>query len=126
MTLNTSLNDLISMSGCHPKCDYKRYKFKQSVQEKIVWKADYMSSFFLAIKKPSIHILNQYYKYDWETFVGDFGSYLGLFLGWSLLSILGNVHLWFRRLIDCFKREKNKIKISENKICQDVHQDLNF
>jgi hypothetical protein len=31
--------------------------------------------------------LREFYVYDWVTFFGDMGSYIGLLLGWSFLSI---------------------------------------
>ena len=48
-----------------------------------------------------------------------FGSYLGLFLGWSLLSISGDIPVWFTWLKESFKKVFRKSNISEHE-SQDI------
>ena len=81
------------------------FRMEPGTGKKIDWLVDFNSSLYLGPKNPAFVKSQEYYRYNIENFVGDFGSYLGLFLGWSILSIVGNVPLWFKRLTDCCKKK---------------------
>ena len=49
-----------------------------------------MSSFYLDTGTSYQRVIESY-RYNAETVMGDFGSYLGLFLGWSILSLAGGL-----------------------------------
>ena len=52
------------------------------------------------------------YEYGTSELIADFGSYLGLFLGWSLLTITQDIPAGLRWLRDIFKTLINKHKPS--------------
>jgi hypothetical protein len=111
------------MSGCAPKCQHLKFVYNPGTEQKIDWQVNFNSSFFLGPKNPSFTQIQEYYQYDYADFVGDFGSYLGLFLGWSFFSILENVPVWFKRLKDCFQRkEPVHLEKVENQILNDIYQ----
>jgi hypothetical protein len=59
--------------------------------------------FFLSYKK--VELTQEHITYQWENFVADFGGYLGLLLGASLLDIYD---LMFKGIKNIWKYLKNK------------------
>ena len=90
--------DLIVTTGCQPKCRLRKFIYEEKSSEEIVWKHDWISAFYLEPKTVSYTKINEHYLYQLEDFIGDFGSYLGLFLGWSLVSVCSLLVYYVRRI----------------------------
>ena len=63
------------------------YNYDIKSNEKIDWDTNYTAAFYLEPLSQSYESSVEYYSYDTGDLMGDVGGYLGLFLGWSLLSI---------------------------------------
>ena len=104
----TSAKNLTKVTGCLTKCKYTRHDYQEQANEAVKWKTDWISSFYLMPKSASSEYIEEYYEYKFGDLLADFGSYLGLFLGWSLLSISRDVPVWLTWLKNIFKRVFNK------------------
>ena len=81
----------------------------------------WVSSFFLLPKAAAVKHIVETYKFTYSDLIADFGSYVGLFLGWSLLSISKDIPVWFIGATQLFKKfmkkddsdreENNELKI---------------
>ena len=78
--------------------------------ENVDWRRNWISSFFLGPDSPSHEKAVEYLSYDLQDLVGDIGGYLGLFLGWSLMSMCGQAPTWAKYAMEKFRPEKNKRK----------------
>ena len=56
-------------------------------QEKVTWKIDWSSSFYLDVKTSSFTRQDEFYAYDIWDLTSGLGGLMGLFIGWSFLSI---------------------------------------
>ena len=74
------------------------------------WKTDWMSSFYLMPKSGEVKHYVQKYEFGNSQLSADFGSYLGLYLGWSLLTISRDIPAGLRWLLDMCKTWINKCK----------------
>jgi hypothetical protein len=113
-----SFNNLMKETGCVPKCKYDMFEFEEEASENVDWKADWISSFYLMPKSASLKVIEEKYEYGYSNLLADFGSYLGLFLGWSLLTITRDIPAAFRWLLNILKTmiSKWKPKDTENVI----------
>ena len=110
---HSSIKNITEVTGCLPKCKYTYYKYKEQENEIIDWKTDWISSFYLMPTSSDITKAAEQYEYGVSDLFSDFGSYLGLFLGWSLLSISNDIPRWFKRMQDCFKKVFGKSKLPQ-------------
>ena len=83
----TKVNILFLSRKIYPKGKSLQYWIEVLDSLKnIEWKKDWMSEVYFqsnGIKEVS----KEYYTYESSDLLGDFGGYLGLFLGWSLLGL---------------------------------------
>ena len=63
----------------------------QRVDTELYWERDWLSEVYIQAKTSSVTQTTEYFVYDSSDLIGDIGGYLGLFLGWSLLSIFSSV-----------------------------------
>ena len=77
--------DIMRSSGCYPKCKTVQYSI-QKTETKIDWPANWSASVFIFPKSSIVEYSYEYFSYDWNDLIGDIGGYLGLFLGWSLIT----------------------------------------
>ena len=81
------LPDLSIKSGCLQKCTTINHDISILSEENTVWEKKWMSEVFIkpngAFEEENI----EYLVYDVADMIGNLGGYLGLFLGWSLLSL---------------------------------------
>ena len=85
--------DHIKSLGCTVSCTYIAYnpiinydKYYNETDEN----GHTVKNLYLNIspKNKDRSFLKEFYVYDWTAFFSDMGSYIGLLLGWSFLSIL--------------------------------------
>ena len=70
------------------KCKEYKYSITVVSDEKINWKNDWVSEVYIQSGFATREKLLRYLSYDQVFIIGDLGGYLGLFLGWSLLSMI--------------------------------------
>ena len=64
------------------------YDVSEISNEKIVWETDWISEVYINTNSAKEVQVIEFISYDLWNMIGDLGGYLGLFLGWSLLSVL--------------------------------------
>ena len=121
--LNDTLNelkystkmDIIAKTGCKPKCNIQKYDFQLTNDEDIInIRKDWISSFYLSTKTTTNPKSVETYSYDEQVniiiqinecqilscvlqdLIGAIGGYLGLFLGWSALSLVTAAPSWVK------------------------------
>ena len=73
-----------------------------------------LSEIFLRWKEPYVTHMEDFYSYDAQSFIGEVGGTLGLFLGFSFTMISGNLEKLFENLINwmmskcCFKKNESE------------------
>ena len=109
MNLQTaSVANVTKTTGCLPKCKYTKYEFEMLTSENVNWKTDWISSFYIGPKSQSYISVKEYYQFGNEDLLADFGSYLGLFLGWSVLSISREIPVWLMKLGQYFTKSSSQ------------------
>ena len=111
-------NDVVFDTGCVPKCQNLQYKFDLKDETDVTWRKDWVSSFYLSTDSTTYQISTEYYSYDLpvsglstkiqalhcsqvifaQDLIGSVGGYLGLFLGWSIMSLITSVPSWSKLL----------------------------
>ena len=90
-------------SGCYQKCKIIEYKYEIKRKESIDWDTNYTSSFYLEPASLSYVTSEEYFSYDEGELVGDVGGSLGLFLGWSLLSLIEAAPIFIHKCLSRLK-----------------------
>ena len=83
-------SELVAQSGCSPRCKMTQYSL-QTRRQNIDWPANWTASVFLQPRSAVVEHSTEYYSYDMTDLIGDVGGYLGLFLGWSVLTVLDSL-----------------------------------
>ena len=83
--------EIFEMTGCMPGCEKSEFDLMTIVETP---KADRILSFYLTYLHGEYDRIEEYYIYDHISFIADIGGYLGLLLGYSLLSM-------YQTLINC-------------------------
>ena len=52
------------MSGCHPKCEIYKYSFHLKQETNVIWKKEWLSSFYLSAETTSYQMSVENYSYD--------------------------------------------------------------
>ena len=75
---------LLNITGCHFPCNYREYGLvKSQLKAKEVG-----SSLVIRFAQDRIIVETEYYIYDWISFIAECGGALGLFLGFSFVTLL--------------------------------------
>ena len=74
-------------TGCNPKCKVYQYSYEKIVQ-KIDWNSNWNSEVYIQPKSSVVDYSSEYYSFDLNDLISSVGGNLGLFLGWSFLTIL--------------------------------------
>ena len=74
-------------------------------QEKVTWKIHWSSSFYLDVKTSSFTRQDEFYAYDIWDLTSGLGGLMGLFIGWSFLSIFVSFVDLSKKLIKLFSNK---------------------
>ena len=85
---SSSWKTVSSVTGCFQNCNFIKYEISEVTNEQIFWKTEWISEVFIRISSTYRKDVIEFISYDFWDVTGDLGGYLGLFLGWSLLSML--------------------------------------
>ena len=96
--------NITKMSGCLPRCRYTQYDYQLQLSEEVTWQRNWLSSLYLMPKYAGTHVAEEKYEFGLSDLVSDVGSYLGLFLGWSLLSVTRDTTAWARWIREAVKK----------------------
>ena len=101
--------ELYKETGCMAKCQRKELAMNKVFDGEVAKTND--SIILVAMFYPNGRYREgrQYYTYDINTFLSDFGGYLGLLLGYSIASILEMTQEFFTNFV---KQLVNRVKIS--------------
>ena len=101
---------LSQKSGCYSRCSKRRFTILEVKETDLVWETDWVSEVVIGLGFATFEKRTEYYIYDLVKgaynverilindfmqgdLLGDIGGYLGMFLGWSCLSVLTNFML---------------------------------
>ena len=104
LTLDFSLKDLSgvrNVTGCQIPCRYTEYK--QVGDLEVTRSTDRKRTLMLTLADTNIKLVNEEKLYGFVSFLAEFGGALGLFVGWSLLSVLDLADV-LRKYLPQFKR----------------------
>ena len=100
-----SMPKLSRIYGCYSKCSKRHFTLLEVKETDLLWETDWVSEVFIGLGSTTFEQRFEYYIYDlvkrsykrilFINFIqgdllGDIGGYLGMFLGWSCLSVLTN------------------------------------
>ena len=80
--------EIFELTGCMPGCE--KSEFHLTTMD-VAPKADQKLSIYLTYLHGEYDLTEEYYIYDHISFIADIGGYLGLLLGYSLLSMYHNL-----------------------------------
>merc|ERR1712223_1346910 len=84
---NTPMQTVEDRTKCLQKCARTKYWIEElDSMTNIEWKKDWMSEVYFQSNEIK-EVIKEYYTYESSDLLGDFGGFLGLFLGWSLLGL---------------------------------------
>ena len=80
---NANADEIVEISGCLNPCQYKEYKFVESSPK--MWTEPSFLGFWAATGKTQVE--EEVLLYPFTSLVAEFGGSLGLFLGFSFMTI---------------------------------------
>ena len=101
------ISEIVAQSGCEPRCKMSQYSL-QTRRKTIDWAANWTASVFLQPRSAVVEFSTEYYSYDLTDLIGDVGGYLGLFLGWSVLTLLDTLPFILNLLLSRAKYSRRK------------------
>ena len=109
---NTALNlalkaksiKLTILTGCYPKCTLRTYEFVEKTKEEATWGRNWSVAFYLNVKTSSFKSQYEFYAFDIWDLTSSLGGLIGLFIGWSFLSICFLIHDSLRNIVLTFQR----------------------
>ena len=80
---NFDIQSISSIANCIPSCIRHEYFLKHKETRQNKW--ENLSTIQFYFGKYLFTVKKQYYTYNFQDFLADFGGYLGLLLGYSIL-----------------------------------------
>ena len=80
---NFDIQSISSIANCIPSCIRHEYFLKHKETRQKTWENSSTIQFYFG--KYLFTVKKQYYTYNFQDFLADFGGYLGLLLGYSIL-----------------------------------------
>ena len=74
-------------TGCSEKCKILHYTYEKNVQN-ITWNTNWRAEVYIQPKSSIVDYSAEYYSFDLNDLISSVGGNLGLFLGWSFLTII--------------------------------------
>ena len=103
-------SDIIRMTGCQPKCKIISYSLEAKVRNEKL-SNNWTSQVFVQPFSTIIEYQEEYLSYDNNDLLSSIGGSVGLFLGWSLLTIFDAIALFGRFCISLnFSKQKHTYK----------------
>ena len=95
-------SEIVKMSGCYPKCKIVQYSYETKTIE-AKWTNNWTSQVFLQPKSSLVEYKIEHYSFDYNDLISNIGGFLGLFLGWSFLTIIGAISFIICKIIKISK-----------------------
>ena len=102
---------LTELTGCHPKCTVNTYEFIEKTKEIATWGKNWSAAFYLDVKTSSFTSQDEFYAFDKWDLTSSLGGLMGLFIGWSFLSICFLIHDSLRTVALLFRDRYPKLKM---------------
>ena len=105
-------NDVYVLSGCLPSCERDVYAI--IAEPMTCYYRPHLMEYILKLRitDRSYEERKQYIIYDSDSFVADVGGYLGLLLGYSILSLYNEMEALIKRVIQRTQRSFLSFKIN--------------
>ena len=87
------ITDIQEETGCYPKCQIVQYSY-EIVEKDLNWAANWTAEVFIQPKSSIVEKTQEYYSFDSNDLISSIGGNLGLFLGWSLLTVMQTLSLF--------------------------------
>ena len=101
------VSEVISCFKMYNICSWKRtYHIVEKTKEEADWGRNWSASFYLDVKTSSFTRQDEFYAYDIWDLTSGLGGLMGLFIGWSFLSIIFLLYeLSERMIVLCCNRQ---------------------
>ena len=83
----SKISEVERSSGCYPKCRIVQYSF-ETTERNIDWTSNWTSEVYVQPKSSFVEYSSEYLSFSSDDLLSSVGGNLGLFLGWSLLTII--------------------------------------
>ena len=83
--------ELTDMTGCQSRCKIRQYSFTECKDSQVTWKHDWSSAFYLAPESTEVIRSEELWVFDMFDTINGIGGAMGLFLGWSVLYLIGQL-----------------------------------
>ena len=81
------ISKIVKVSGCNSKCKTTQYSYEKSMK-KVSWQTNGQSEVYIQAKSTMVKYLTEHYSFDFNDLISSVGGNLGLFLGWSFLTLV--------------------------------------
>ena len=98
------ITEIQEETGCYPKCKIVHYSYDIE-QKDLNWPTKWTAEVFIQPKSSIVEKTKEYYSFDSNDLISSIGGNLGLFLGWSLLSVVQTIGLFV-----CICKDKMKYR----------------
>ena len=79
--------EIFKMTGCMPGCSKSKIELVTSYMDNMIDDGKKVAKFLFYYNRGEFELREEYYIYNWGSFIADIGGYLGLLLGSSVLSM---------------------------------------
>ena len=89
------MREIFEMTGCMPSCSKSKIQVVTRYEDK-QWQdnGEKVAELRFVYPHGEYDLIEEYYIYNWGSFIADVGGYLGLLLGFSLLSMYQMFTQW--------------------------------
>ena len=106
--------EIFEVTGCMPGCSKSKIELLSLYHDNMIDDGQNVAMIFLNINTGEYDLWEEYYIYNWGSFIADVGGYLGLLLGCSVLSLYHMLTPWLmtqmKRLVKWMGKYLDKFK----------------